>query len=54
MVTEVEREPLVALMVIVYVPGETCLLVEIVSTTEPVPPDDSVTELALSVVVGLW
>jgi hypothetical protein len=53
MVVDVEREPLVPLMVTVYVPGAVFLPVEIVSTDEPVPPDESVTALVLSVGVGL-
>jgi hypothetical protein len=34
------------------VPCGVCLLVEIVRTTDPFPPDESVTELVLSVAVG--
>jgi hypothetical protein len=54
MVIEVDREPLVAMTVMVYVPWMLCLLVEIVRITDPVPPDERVTEPALSVAVGLW
>jgi len=53
MVMDVETEPLFPLMVMVYVPGKVFLPVEIVSTVELVPPDESVTEVALSVGVGL-
>lgn len=52
-VVDAERDPLVALMVMTYVPVGVFLLVEIVSTEVPVPPDDSVTEVPLRVAVGL-
>lgn len=52
-VVDTDRDPLVALMVMMNVPVGVPLVVEIVITEVPVPPDTSVTEGMLRVAVGL-